>query len=49
MHLGGNIEGGLIAFGKLRRILKEYIEEGRPVREWIAAEMPNLGARSKEP
>ena len=27
---------------KLRRILKEHIEEGTPVREWIAAEMPNL-------
>jgi (2Fe-2S) ferredoxin len=33
--------GGLDA-NKLRRILKEHIEEGRPVREWIAAEMPNL-------
>lgn len=27
---------------KLRRILKEHIEEGRPVREWIATDMPNL-------
>jgi len=27
---------------RLRRILKEHIEEGRPVREWIAADMPAL-------
>ena len=27
---------------RLRRILKEHIEEGHPVREWIAAEMPCL-------
>jgi (2Fe-2S) ferredoxin len=33
--------GGLNA-DKLRRILKEHIEGGSPVREWIAAEMPNL-------
>jgi (2Fe-2S) ferredoxin len=26
----------------LRRILKEHIEEGRPLREWIAAKMRNL-------
>jgi (2Fe-2S) ferredoxin len=30
---------------KLRRILKEHIEEGRPVREWIAVHMPNLAKR----
>ena len=28
--------------GRLQRILKEHIEEGRPVREWIAADMPAL-------
>jgi (2Fe-2S) ferredoxin len=33
---------GALNADKLRRILKEHIEEGRPVREWIAAEMPNL-------
>ena len=33
---------GQLNSDKLRRILKEHIEEGRPVREWIAAEMPNL-------
>ena len=33
---------GQIDAGKLRRILKEHIEEGRPVRDWIAADMPNL-------
>lgn len=27
---------------KLRRILQEHVVEGRPVREWIAAEMPCL-------
>lgn len=27
---------------RLQRILKEHVEEGRPVREWIAAEMPGL-------
>ena len=31
---------------KLRRILKEHIEEGAPVREWIAAEMPKLAKRN---
>ena len=31
---------------KLGRILREHVEGGRPVREWIAAEMPNLGTRS---
>jgi (2Fe-2S) ferredoxin len=39
---------GQVDADKLRRILKEHIEEGRPVREWIAADMPNLCARSKE-
>ena len=33
---------GQLDADKLRRILKEHIEEGRPVREWIAANMPNL-------
>jgi (2Fe-2S) ferredoxin len=33
---------GRVDADKLRRILKEHIEQGRPVREWIAAEMPNL-------
>jgi (2Fe-2S) ferredoxin len=33
---------GALNADKLRRILKEHIEEGSPVREWIAAEMPNL-------
>ena len=33
---------GQIDADKLRRILKEHIEEGRPVRDWIAADMPNL-------
>lgn len=28
---------------RLSRILKEHVEEGRPVHEWIAAEMPALG------
>jgi len=27
---------------RLRRILKEHVEEGRPVQEWIAADMPAL-------
>ena len=27
---------------RLTRILKEHVEEGRPILEWIAAEMPNL-------
>lgn len=33
---------GALNADKLRRILKEHIEEGRPIREWIAADMPNL-------
>ena len=33
---------GQLNSDKLRRILKEHIEEGRPVREWIAADMPSL-------
>lgn len=33
---------GALNAEKLRRILREHIEEGKPVREWIAAEMPNL-------
>ena len=33
---------GALNADKLRRILKEHIEEGVPVREWVAAEMPNL-------
>lgn len=33
---------GQLDADKLARILKEHIEEGRPVREWIAADMPNL-------
>jgi (2Fe-2S) ferredoxin len=33
---------GALNAEKLRRILKEHIEEGTPIREWIAAEMPNL-------
>ena len=33
---------GALNAEKLRRILKEHVEEGKPVREWIAAEMPNL-------
>lgn len=28
---------------RLSRILKEHVEEGRPIQEWIAAEMPDLG------
>jgi (2Fe-2S) ferredoxin len=31
---------------KLRRILKEHIEGGKPVREWVAADMPNLAKTS---
>jgi (2Fe-2S) ferredoxin len=31
---------------RLRRILKEHIEEGRPVQEWIASNMPALGKGS---
>lgn len=27
---------------RLTRILKEHVEEGRPIQEWIAAKMPNL-------
>ena len=34
---------GKLGANKLRRILKEHIEAGRPVQEWVAAEMPNLG------
>lgn len=34
---------GALDEDKLRRILKEHVEGGRPVREWIAAQMPNLG------
>ena len=33
---------GALNADKLRRILKEHIEGGAPIREWIAAEMPNL-------
>jgi (2Fe-2S) ferredoxin len=33
---------GNLDANKLRRVLKEHIEEGRPVRELIAAYMPNL-------
>jgi (2Fe-2S) ferredoxin len=33
---------GALDADKLRRILKEHIEGGSPVREWIAAAMPNL-------
>ncbi len=33
---------GSLDADRLRRILKEHIEGGVPVREWIAAEMPNL-------
>jgi (2Fe-2S) ferredoxin len=33
---------GALDADKLRRILKEHIEGGSPIREWIAAEMPNL-------
>ena len=33
---------GQLDADKLGRILKEHIEGGRPVREWIAANMPNL-------
>jgi (2Fe-2S) ferredoxin len=33
---------GALDANKLRRILKEHIEGGTPVREWIAAQMPNL-------
>jgi (2Fe-2S) ferredoxin len=33
---------GRLDANKLRRILKEHVEEGRPVREWIAADMPHL-------
>jgi (2Fe-2S) ferredoxin len=36
---------GALNAEKLRRILKEHIEEGAPVRQWIAAEMPNLAKR----
>lgn len=34
---------------RLRRILREHVVEGRPVREWIAAEMPCLGGRDGQP
>jgi hypothetical protein len=33
---------GALSAERLRRILKEHVEEGAPIREWIAAEMPNL-------
>lgn len=33
---------GQLSPDKLRRILKEHVEQGRPIREWIAAEMPAL-------
>lgn len=36
---------GKMDAGRLRRILKEHVGEGRPVREWIAAEMPALNSR----
>ncbi len=38
---------GNIDTHKLGRILKEHVEGGHPIREWIAAEMPNL-ARNAE-
>ena len=28
---------------RLRCILKEHVEEGRPIREWLATDMPCLG------
>jgi (2Fe-2S) ferredoxin len=34
---------------KLRHILREHVEEGRPVREWIAIEMPNLAGGARGP
>lgn len=34
---------GRLTVERLSRILKEHVEEGHPVQEWIAAEMPNLG------
>ena len=33
---------GQLDASRLQRILKEHIEGGRPVHEWIAADMPNL-------
>jgi (2Fe-2S) ferredoxin len=35
---------GALNADKLRRILREHIEAGRPIREWIGAEMPNLAS-----
>ncbi len=28
---------------RLKRILREHIEEGRPIQEWLATDMPCLG------
>jgi (2Fe-2S) ferredoxin len=39
---------GQLDANKLRRILREHIEEGRPVREWIAADMPNLAKPERQ-
>lgn len=33
---------------RLTRILREHIEEGRPVREWVAGEMPALVAKGSK-
>jgi len=33
---------------RLRRILKEHVVEGRPVKEWISAGMPGLVHESEE-
>ncbi len=36
---------GQLTPDRLRRILKEHIEENHPVQEWIAVEMPAFGGR----
>lgn len=33
---------GRVDSERLTRILKEHVEEGRPIQDWITAEMPNL-------
>ena len=34
---------------RLRRILKEHVDEGHPVTEWIAAQMPSLAHLHQAP
>lgn len=39
---------GALDADRLRRILKEHVEGDNPIREWVAAEMPNL-AKAEPP